>query len=154
MARTAAKTTPAPVTTPVTGSRFDAQTLGRIKGAIAWRPNPGDTINGTIVVITPRESPFGGKYPCVILDTGADQLVAIHAFHGVLLNELKEMKAAPGLNIAIHYGGKREHNTALDGDGNKRKYHGYSVVPADGAELETWDFTADTATTDEETIPY
>lgn len=137
---------PAQKTASVGGKRFDAATLARIKAAVAWRPAEGDTLTCTIVAIVPREGGEYGRYPVVVVSAEGDdsgKLLAIHAFHGVMVNELKEMKAKAGDKIVVAYAGKREHNTAKDSDGNPRKYHSYSVVPAEGADIEEWDFDKD-----------
>lgn len=144
-------------TTTATGAgskrHFDADTLMRIRSAKAWRPAEGDQIEGTIVTIVPRDGEFG-RYPIVVLNTGEDHLTAVHAFHGVLTNELTELRPGPGDTITIRYSGKQEHNKAVDPvTGQKRMYHGYSVVPAEGAELDAWDFGRDRAATTEDDDP-
>lgn len=148
---------PITVTAPVKAVRFDADTLTKIKGAAAWRPKDGETLTGTIIIVTKRTGEFG-PYPCVVLhpfnyakdDEGndtvekvyVDKFVAVHAFHGVLANELRDLKAGPGLDITTLYTGKRTANR-LNTDGTEKNYHGYSVVPSDGGEIESFDFTAD-----------
>jgi hypothetical protein len=134
--------TPTAPVAPVASIRFDAQTLTKIKSAGAWRPKDGETLEGTIITVVRRTGEFG-PYPCVILNTGnVNKFIAVHAFHGVLQNELREMKAKPGDNITVLYTGKRTANK-LNADGSEKNYHGYSVVPTDGGELEVFDFTAD-----------
>ncbi len=130
--------TPAVVDAAVKSIKFDAATLAKLKTAPAWRPTDGQTITGKIVTVVKRTGEFG-PYPCVMLDTGVEKLTAVHAFHGVLQNELREMKAKPGDEITVLYTGKRTANK-LNADGSEKKYHGYSVVPTDGAELEVFDF--------------
>lgn len=126
-------------TAPTNRQHFDASTLAKIKTAPAWRPADGDTITGTIVTIVKRETQEYGAYPCVILATeGSDKFTAIHAFHGVLINELREMKAGPGMDVTVLYTGKRTANK-LNTDGSEKNYHGYSVVPVGGAELEVFE---------------
>lgn len=130
-----------PTTTPApAGRRFDRDTQLRIKAAKAWRPADGDRITGTIVAIVPRDGDYG-RYPIVVLDTGTDPLTAVHAYHGVLLTELRDMKAAPGMDIAIAYNGRQESRKRKDADGDAVRYHGYSVVRDADVELETWDFS-------------
>lgn len=129
---------PAP---PATSGRFDAATIARIKLAQPWRPTAGDNIQGVIVAIVPRTGPYG-RYPCVILDTGATNLTAVHSFHAVMESELREIHAGPGMDVTIAYAGKRKHNTEVDANGDPRLYHSYSVVPTDGADLEQYDFGA------------
>lgn len=129
---------PAVVDVPLKTIKFDAATLAKLKTAPAWRPTDGQTITGKIVTVVKRTGEHGA-YPCVILDTGAEKFTAIHAFHGVLKNELREMAAKPGDEITVLYTGKRTANK-LNTDGTEKMYHGYSVVPTDGAELEVFDF--------------
>lgn len=129
---------PATVDVEVKSIRFDAETLTKIKSALAWRPTDGQTTSGKIVTVVKRTGEFG-PYPCVILDNGGEKFLAIHAFHGVLQNELKDMKAKPGDDITVLYTGKRTANR-LNADGSEKNYHGYSVVPTDGGELEVFDF--------------
>lgn len=150
-ATTAPKTEAAPVeTAPATPEvpaapavetksiRFSAPELTKIKSATAWRPKDGETISGAIVTVVKRTGEFG-PYPCVILNTGTEKYTAVHAFHGVLQNELKEMAAKPGDDITVLYTGKRTANR-LNADGSEKSYHGYSVVPTDGGDLEVFDF--------------
>jgi len=154
MANTSPKTTtpaakPADAPARKTGRHLPADVLAKVKSAPAWRPMQGATVTGTIVTIVPRDGDFG-RYPVVVLDTGADHYQAVHAFHGVIQNELREMRAAPGERITIRYDGKRDHNKAKDDKGEPRQYHSYSVVPTDGAEVEEWNFDTDKATQTED----
>lgn len=128
----------------VAKTKFDAETLTAIKMAPAWRHNEtGDAITGTVVAILKREHAEYGAYPLVILNTSDDPatktFVSVHAFHGVLLNEMRELKTKPGDKVTVTYTGKRQANK-LNSDGSGRNYHGYSVVPAAGAEVETFSF--------------
>ncbi len=126
-----------------------AADLVKIRSAKAWRVNEdalqnGETgiLAGTIFAIVPRTGDYG-KYPVIILDGSDGETYAIHAFHTLLFNQLQELKAHPGMDVVFRYAGKREHNKAVDSDGNKRKYHDWTVVPADGADIEEMDFSGD-----------
>jgi hypothetical protein len=130
--------------TASTTRTFDAETLMRIKSAVAARPEPGQSISGTIVVIVPRTSDFG-KYPVIVLDTGEDRYTAVHAFHQIAEQQLRELKVAPGQDITMRYDGKVQSKTD-DGKGGKRSYHVWTVVPADGGDVEVYDFGAPTPT--------
>lgn len=128
----------------VAKSRFDAETLTAIKMAEAWRPaNSGDAITGTVVTILKRTNAEYGDYPAVVLNKSDDASVrdytVVHAFHGVILNELKQFSTKPGDRITITYAGKRAANK-LNADGSTKNYHGYSVVPTSGGELDTFEF--------------
>lgn len=125
--------------------------LIKIKSAVAWRPAPGDTVSGTIVRVLRREtnSEFGA-YPLVVMDTGEAQYTAVHAFHTILRDQLREIKAGPGDQITIVYQGKIESKNDAperDDQGNprKRKYHAYILI-VNGVDLSedyTWDGAAD-----------
>jgi hypothetical protein len=131
-------------------AHFDALELSKIKAASAWRPEVGGTVTGTVVAIVGREDKDYGMYPVVILRVqDVTEYLAIHSFHQVMINELREAHAAPGVEITVRYNGKKDHNKARDDAGNPRKYHAYSVVPAEGATLTMWDFTTDKRSDDE-----
>ena len=105
----------------------------RIETATAWRPEPGDTITGTVVTIRARETEYG-KHPVVILNTGEENYTAVHAFHGVLKNKLFELKPGPGTRLTVGYQGKV--------DGKERPYHSYTAFDPDAsyeAEEFNWD---------------
>ena len=105
--------------------------------AEAWRPNPGDTVDGTVVHLQMIDGEYG-PYPCLTLDT-VEGFVNIHAFHGVLQGRLKALRPGPGSELRITYHGKKEGNK-VDSQGNKRSYHAYTVVdPTAPAESFTWD---------------
>jgi hypothetical protein len=149
VANTTTKTDTTPAAKPV-GRKLDPQTRLKIKSAQAWRPLQGAALTGTIVAIVPRDGDFG-RYPVVVLDTGAEHFTAVHAFHGVIVNELREMKAAPGETITIRYDGKRDHNKAKGPDGNPRQYHSYAVVNEADTEVEEWNFDTDTVQAKDDT---
>lgn len=111
--------------------------LIKIRAARAWRPAAGEMIDGTVVTLLKRESEFvkpDGFYPIVIIDNGAENYVAVHAFHSLLLDQLREVQTKPGDEVCIIYQGKMESkNDAIDVDpetGKKRKrtYHAYILV--------------------------
>ena len=84
----------------------------------AWKPNPGDTLVGTVLEIDERTSEFG-SYPLLIIEEeeSGDE-IAVHAFHTVLKNEIARKSPAPGDKIGIVYNGKDQ----------ERKYEKYRVV--------------------------
>lgn len=126
---------------------IDRAELLRQRSAVAWRPNPGDMIDGTIVRILKRETnPEFGAYPLVLLDTGDPLYTAVHAFHSLLRDQLAEIKAKPGDEISIVYQGKLESKNDAperddEGKPRKRKYHAYILV-SNGVDAST-DFTWD-----------
>ena len=125
-----------------------AADLVKIRSAKAWRVNEIDVeengheiLAGEIFAIVPRLGDYG-KYPVVILDANDGETYAVHAFHTLLFDQLKEIHATPGMNVVFSYAGKREKNKE-EKDGTKRRYHDWSVVPADGADLDTFDFSSE-----------
>lgn len=127
--------------------KFSAEELVQIRTAKAWRINEEDVadgaavqVTGNIFAIVPRIGDYG-KYPVVILETD-EGMLAVHAFHQLLFTQLKEIKAHAGMEVVFSYAGKREKNKA-ESDGTKRKYHDWTVVPAEGADLDTYDFSGD-----------
>ncbi len=144
MARTTKSTTPAaPVGMDLTAA--EAMAL-RIQTATAWRPAVNETIKGTLVKIVKREAEYG-PYPCLILDTGdADGFKAVHAFHGVLLNQLREARPASGDVLTILYAGKRAANKRTDSQGNAVEYHGYALFVNNADSSEEWDMDAEVTT--------
>ncbi len=124
---------------------FTADEIVKIRTAKAWRVDPADVpeggivaLAGTIFTIVPRTGDYG-RYPVIILDAADGITYAIHAFHQLLFSQLQEMKAHPGMEVLFTYGGKREKNKADVKTGVKGQYHDWTVVPADGAEMETLD---------------
>ena len=110
-----------------------AEDRARIETATAWRPTPGETVTGTVVAIRARETEYG-KHPVLVLDTGAENYTAVHAFHGVLKNKLFEIKPTPGDVLTIGYQGKVE--------GKKQPYHSYTVFDPN-ATFEVQEFSWD-----------
>lgn len=124
--------------------------LLRIKAAKGWRPEPGDAITGEIVRVIARQTVVEGEvktYPMLIIDAGEPQYIAVHAFHGVLYEQLYAAKVSPGDTITIMYHGKKESHGKTDAKGNPREYHDYAVVVngADTSEDYQWEDAADGA---------
>lgn len=106
--------------------------LIRIRSAAAWRPSPGDMVDGRVVKLLARESDFG-LYPIVVIDTGDVNYVAVHAFHTILRDALRELKTKPDDELVIVYQGKIQSNKPYGEDaetGKKlyRSYHNYLVI--------------------------
>ncbi len=112
--------------------------LLKVRAAKAWRPGAGEMIDGRVVKMLARTSEVGKDgpftYPVLIVDTGEVGYTAVHAFHSLLLEQLREVKTKPGDEITIVYQGRIESkNDAADVDpetGKKRKrsYHAYLFV--------------------------
>ena len=102
----------------------------RVRSAKGWLPEPGDQIDGKVVKIIPRKTVLEGKtrvYPMIILNTGEPDYTAIHAFHSILLEQLKEAKLSPGDDLTIVYQGKEE-SKKLNAKGEPREYHSYIAI--------------------------
>jgi hypothetical protein len=129
-------------------SGVDTTEIIRIRGALAWRPSPGDMLDGKVVKLLARESEFG-VYPVVVMDTGDATYVAVHAFHTILRDGLRELKAAPGDDLVIMYQGKLESKNSAGknaaGEEVKRAYHSYVVISngVDSTVEFTWDMAED-----------
>jgi hypothetical protein len=115
------------------------QTL-KIRAAKAWRPDEGDMVSGTVITLLKRDNGEFKPYPVVILNTGEPGYVAVHAFHTLLFEQLKEIKAKAGDEFTIVYEG-RVTSKKLDSKGEPRTYHNYILVSnGETAEVEfTWD---------------
>ena len=73
--------------------------------APAWRPDPGDAVIGEVAEISSREGGYGA-YPIITLTVADGTRLAVHAFHSVLLSELKKIKPQVGHRIGIKYVGR------------------------------------------------
>lgn len=74
-----------------------------------WRPEVGDTIIGTIEDIGSRISDFNGEpYPILTIAQEDGSVVAVHAFHSVLKNEIDALNPSIGDEIGVRYDGPKE----------------------------------------------
>lgn len=92
--------------------------------APAWRPKDGEKVSIEVVQLKRGESGYG-KYPIVIgklMETGA--VIAIHAFHTVLRDRLRELQCDIGKRYIIAYLGVNEKNDSKDPD-DPDTYHMY-----------------------------
>lgn len=134
--------------TPATKAAPDLMEIIKIRAAKAWRPNPGDMLQGTVVKMLARESDYG-VYPVVVMDTGDEGYTAVHAFHTILKDALRELKTTTGDDLTIVYEGKLESRNAAgkneDGTEKKRTYHNYFVIGngVDSTVEFTWDDSTD-----------
>lgn len=96
----------------------------------AWRPDPGDTITGTLSEVQMIDPNGQGAYPCVTLKT-AEGLTNIHAFHQVLQRGIARRRPKVGDELTITYQGKRE-------GGTYGSYHSYQVSGGQDQEV-NWD---------------
>lgn len=106
-----------------------APTLDDINAAKGWNPEPGDTVEGTLVSIEEVDSNWG-PYPMLTLQT-KDGYVNVHAFHAVLLKKLTAIKPATGAQLRITFHGKRPNKKDPD-----KTYANYSVTDPNAAPAE------------------
>jgi hypothetical protein len=101
--------------------------------APGWTPSPGDQIEGKVIGLdarerkkprTDREGHVLTHYPILTIEASDGTQTAVHAFHGVLEDEIKNNFNASeivGSNIKIRYDGEK---TTRDGENT---YHLYKV---------------------------
>ena len=102
--------------------------------ADAWKPDPGELIEGVVVEITTRDGEYG-SYPIVTLELVDGERRAIHAFHSVLRNELARIAPQTGSRIAVLYKGKVTRSDGPD-------FHSYRVK-AVGGESKAFDWNGE-----------
>lgn len=115
----------------------------RIKRALPWRPEAGDRIDGDVVRIMARTTIVEGKpskYPILIVNAGEPEYRAVHAFHSILQDQLREARVKAGDKVSIFFGGEVESKNK-NAKGEARSYYDYSVVVngEDTAEEYLWD---------------
>lgn len=123
----------------------DITELIKIRSALAWRPSEGDILEGKVKKLLGRASDFG-VYPVVVIDNGEANYTAVHAFHTILRDALKELKTKPDDDIVIVYQGKIRSNKPYGYDAETqeplyRSYHSYVVIGngVDSTVEFTWD---------------
>jgi hypothetical protein len=112
-----------------------------IRSARGWRPNPGETIVGTVAHISKRESEYG-DYPVVTLaadtdDPEAVNYVAVNAFHSILKHGLYDIKPQVGSRLAVTYHGTAPGKRIDPKTGKPVEYHSYTVIDPDAPALES-----------------
>ena len=89
------------------------------ENAPGWRPeNPGDFVLGKLTDISQSTDFNGDPYRIYTIKQDNGERVAIHAFHGVLVQELQKYKLSLGSELGVKYMGKPE----------GKRYHRYAVV--------------------------
>jgi len=106
--------------------------------AQGWRPEPGTTLDGTVIGLRMGSSEYG-DYPIVVYKVNnmfkrdgtvvidAASTVALHAFHQVLRERMAELKTDIDSRHYVTYLGQVESNTRKDKDGEPVKYHHYDA---------------------------
>ena len=74
----------------------------------AWKPNPGDAVEGVITELTTRSSEYGDPYVILTVEDDAGSEHAIHCFHTMLRNEVERKAPQVGDRIAVAYHGLGE----------------------------------------------
>lgn len=90
----------------------------------AWRPQPGESVKGTVTRIGVGDAGWGA-YPILVLRVAGtlhERDVAVHAFRDVLKAELAQRQVQVGDVITVTYLGL-----------HAKGYHGYRVEGADRA---------------------
>lgn len=72
-----------------------------------WKPEPGDTLVGTVIEVTTRESEFG-VYPLIGVMTEDGGEYYLHCFHTVLTREIARRRPKIGDTIAVRFRGDHE----------------------------------------------
>ena len=97
--------------------------------APAWMPKEkGDTLEkATVIGLQIGHTDEYGDYPKIVYRLQDGSFIAVHAFHQVLSDRLKELKTAVGSVQTLVYLGKQESNSRTDSEGNPQKYHMFYV---------------------------
>lgn len=109
------------------GRTMTRKTTSRIDAALeadfadAWRPAAGDRLVGTVISLSERPGFEGRPYPIITIQPDEGEPLAVHAFHGVLMDELGKAGPKVGERLGIKYLGK------VDG-GGRGSYHSYRVA--------------------------
>ena len=81
----------------------------------------GESVVGTLVELTLRDSDYGDPYPLVVVETSDGREVAVHGYHSVLRNRLLELDPRTGDELGIKCLGARTSKAGT-------KYTDYRVV--------------------------
>ena len=114
---------PAPKSVPVE-DRMSAYTRNMIIAkAPAWMPSPGEVIVGEIIGLSMREADYG-PYPVITFQKDDGNVVNLHAFHGMIQQQLADLQADLGSMLIITYAGLRK-KTKPNAKGEIEEYHDY-----------------------------
>jgi hypothetical protein len=95
--------------------------------AAAWRPAPGEKLVGTVTELGERDGPYG-LYPIITVRQADGSEFAVHAFHGVLQNELARVAPKHGDQLGLKYSGPHP----------EKGYHRYVVRRAGDDSALSW----------------
>lgn len=106
--------------------------------AQGWRPEEGDRIAGKITELSMGYSEFRNAntgYPILTLVQDDGEEIAVHCFHTVLENRVRELKPVPGERIEILFKGEKP---TKDG---RRTMKVYAVRVLGRTQADFWDDT-------------
>lgn len=118
-------------------ARAELEKRIRLRGAPAWRPEPGETLYGELLAVETRTisdgQGRGGKKPCeclLVANLETGEVLACYAMHTLLAEQVREQDPRPGDLLMIRYGGKVT-GKAAGPDGTPATYHDWqlAVVP-------------------------
>lgn len=82
------------------------------KDVVAWRPEPGDVVAGTLRDVSESMEGDFGSYIILLLETPTGKLVQVHCFHTVLRRDIERRlqrgTLKTGDEIAIMYIGEAD----------------------------------------------
>jgi hypothetical protein len=82
------------------------------KDVIAWRPDPGDYVAGTLRDVSESSEGDFGSYIILLIETPTGKLVQVHCFHTVLRRDIERRlqrgTLKTGDEIAIMYIGEAD----------------------------------------------
>lgn len=103
-----------------------------LRNAPGWRPAPNTTVRAEVIGLHMGESEYG-PYPKIIYrrkeydGTPTEEVFALHAFHQVLKDRLRELGTDIGKEQFLTYLGTRASGTRVDSKGEAVEYHNYDV---------------------------
>lgn len=112
----------------VTAEEMEAfQQRMAIDTAPPWMPETGDILTGTVIGFRIGRDTGYGEYPIIVYKKDDGSYTAVHAFHTLLRDMLKELKPTPGVTQIITYLGVQEKRNATDDEKARGldKYHMY-----------------------------
>jgi hypothetical protein len=129
--------------------------------ALGWRPEIGDTVNGTVIAVKTGVSTIDDgppvSYPIVVVlpdgayttPTGDDtSAVAVHGFHSVMLNEFVSQKPQAGDHIFVKRLGTMGREAKVRGQSAPELYAVHVARPNGEAKPYDWGQMLGRPTTD------
>lgn len=111
-----------------------------------WKPEPGETLVGTVINVTTRSTSYGSS-PVIVVQDDAGDVHAWWGFHAVARKELSRVRPRVGETIAIR--------RLPDGKGTQGRYRRFAVAVDRETEGVDWDTVAEGVEDlpDEDTVP-